>query len=451
MSVEFPTAELRPQPWGRSVFLLCVLLAIVFCVLLLWLRGERGLIVMVAARDAHGLEVHDPVRFRGLDIGSVRALRLSPARDHVEVELALDPAYADLARSGTRFWIAHPRLDWERISGLDTVVGTRYVGCLPGEGEPARRFVGLEDEPLPQPPGALALRFHAVDRDGLHRAAPLCYRGLVIGRLTAVGLSSDARWVEAEGYVEAGYRHLVFADSRFCPNGGLRVDAGLTGMSVEVPPLAQLGTGGLALVNRPQPGEPAVVGQRFRVADRSVLAEAGEQGAVVIGRPHEALPAVVGISLNWRVPRRLWWDGSGRREGLALPFRSGLLVPAALLAAPSGAEEQHLLVGGKEVALPALGDTALQVLDGLEGLPAPVHSWRSPVGPEDLLVRLDAHRALPVAAESLLAGDDGWHLGDEFPGHLVLPGTPVLAATDEALIGLLVDQPWRVLPLPADF
>src|SRR5436309_3486260 len=61
----------------------------------------------------------------------------------------------------SRFWIVRPQAALTGFSGLDTVVGAKYVAILPGGGAPERRFVGLEEPPVlelePPEPGGLRI------------------------------------------------------------------------------------------------------------------------------------------------------------------------------------------------------------------------------------------------------------------------------------------------------
>ena len=38
-----------------------------------------------------------------------------------------------LACEGSRFWIVRPQVSLSRVAGLETVVGARYIGALPGK------------------------------------------------------------------------------------------------------------------------------------------------------------------------------------------------------------------------------------------------------------------------------------------------------------------------------
>ena len=116
--------------------------------------GDRGTTITVQFEQGHGLKVANAVRYRGISVGEVRAVRLVDkqsgvaATPMVEVELRLLEEASRVARGGSRFWIVRPQLGLNAVAGLETLIGPRYINVLPGEGPPQRRFIGLPDAPV---------------------------------------------------------------------------------------------------------------------------------------------------------------------------------------------------------------------------------------------------------------------------------------------------------------
>jgi len=422
--------------------LLCVLLFI-------WQFLRAGPRIRIAFEQAYGLERHDPIRLRGIDVGWIEDIRLAADADHVLVDARIQAEYRHLAVAGTRFWIVHPHVAWERITGLDTIVGTRYLTCDPGSGAPAREFVGLEQAPALIPADALTLRFNAPDRRGLTIGAAILHRGMPIGRLNSAALANDARGVAAEGYIDGPYRFLVHANSRFCPAQTLQLKGGLTGISIDMPSLSELTLGGLVLVNDPIPAGEVEPNTVFHVEDSRLLDKQDEQGPVRMGRSADSLPTTLPVRLHWIVPRRFWSDGERQRQGTGIVFEDGILLPAALVQAPAGSEQVRLQIGdAQSVGMP----TELTVVDGfvwqpLAGQPVKTVPWRQPGQPESVLIAIAEDRAQPVAPGSVLVASDGWHLRPGYPVSGLQAGQPVLAVEDGALVAVVAAEPWRLVPV----
>jgi hypothetical protein len=117
-------------------------------------RAEEQYRIELLFRSARGLREGASVLYRGLRVGEVRAVRLSPGGEHASVELALDPIAERTVSTGTRFWIVTPRFQGVTggASGLDTLIKDSYVAYvtpapagapIPG----GSRIPGSEDPP----------------------------------------------------------------------------------------------------------------------------------------------------------------------------------------------------------------------------------------------------------------------------------------------------------------
>ncbi len=213
-----------------------------------------------------GLEVGDPVRFRGIAVGEVTYVELSPALDSVDVGLRLVGESRSLARSGTQFWIERPRLDLTEVRGMETLIGGRYVAMQPAlsESPPQTDFVGLpEPPPMPRRDGALEVELDAPRRLGLVRGAPITYRGLEVGHVANVGLSKDGASVKVTGVVNPEYAELIRGNTRWWAVGGIEIDASLRGINVSIESLSAWIRGGIAFATPRDPGPRVVTGHRF--------------------------------------------------------------------------------------------------------------------------------------------------------------------------------------------
>jgi paraquat-inducible protein B len=224
--------------------------------------------IAVQLDNGHGLRAGDEVRFLGIAVGDVREVRLQEDLAGVVVTARLRPEARELARAGSRFWVVRPELALDRVTGLDTLIGPRYLAVLPGEGEVRTRFVGLAAPPPVQEvqPGDLEVVVEADQRHGLRVGAPLLFRQVRVGTVVSIGLSSDAGSVEARLHVASRYAQLIRPETVFWPIGGVRADLGITGFSLELETLQTLLIGGVALATPPDASPQVHTGHRFRLA-----------------------------------------------------------------------------------------------------------------------------------------------------------------------------------------
>lgn len=244
-----------------------VVLVIVVWVFFDALNGQ-GVRVRIDFRDGHGLATGDVVRCRGIEVGVVEQVLLE--QDGVEVVVALQPAAAErIAREGARWWVSRPQIDWSRVSGLDSLVGPRFVMVdPPGEDAPASRtFTGMAEAPVIEHASAdsLSIILTADDRGTLQSGSAVLYRGIRIGTIQATALAPDATGVEVSAIIESRYAPLVRSNSRFYQTGALDLDVGLTGLRARLDSLETLFVGGVTLVTPTKPGEEVESGDRFAV------------------------------------------------------------------------------------------------------------------------------------------------------------------------------------------
>ncbi len=206
-AAEFPLAQPRAAgAWaGRlkeqtRMWWLTAACAIVAVVLVASVFGRSEPQITVTFAAGHGIKPGDALRYRGIDIGRVTAVVLNPKLDRVEVQIELEQKSAALAREGSQFWIERPRVSLARVSGLETVVGARYLGVIPGKEDAPRRttFAGLETPPTLSELAPLEITIRFADGHGLAAADVLKHRGIVVGEVADVVLDSELAGVEVK-------------------------------------------------------------------------------------------------------------------------------------------------------------------------------------------------------------------------------------------------------------
>ena len=254
-----------------AAWLVPVALSIVVAWILIDAYRGRGVEIELAFPNGHGLSTGDPVRCRGIQVGVVESVLLVDSG--VRVTLAIDPMNAEsLAREGSRWWISRPELDWSRVSGLDSLVGPRFIEVDPSASSTGSEqrlvFTGLAEAPVIDriEEGDLSITLVAETRESLHAGSALLYRGVRIGTILSTALAEDATGVVAEVLVQAEYVPLIRSNSRFYQTGAFDLDIGLSGVRARLDSLETLVVGGVSLVTPTRPGEMVEMGHRFEVA-----------------------------------------------------------------------------------------------------------------------------------------------------------------------------------------
>lgn len=201
---QIPTAEVRAsdqvqaQRWRTRLWWLTALCAVIAIAVTASSLRTAGLKIVVHFKEGHGLKAGDSLRYRGIDVGSVTEVRLEKDMLGVQVHVQLSPEHADLAVEDNSFWIERPRLRIGQVSGLETVIGAKYVGVLPSaKSNGARKtdFVGLEHPLLSADQDSTEVRVVFPAGEGLAPGDAVRYLGIDVGQVTSVDLTEDLKTV----------------------------------------------------------------------------------------------------------------------------------------------------------------------------------------------------------------------------------------------------------------
>ncbi len=383
--------------------------------------------IVIYFNQGYGLVTGDPVRYRGIVVGEVTDVRLDLQLAKVAATVRLVDSASGLARAGTSFWVERPRLSVQEIRGLETLVSGRHIALHPGPPDAARQseFQGLETAPTgDMPEGGLEIVLYGPQLRGLQRGAPVLYRGVRVGHIVTVGLTTDATNVEARAYVRPGYRQLVRRNTVFWNESGIDFSFGVTGVEFASETLTNLATGGVALATPDPPGAQVTTGARFRLLVRPSDEVVAAQPRIPVGSQAlpegTTLPQLVRASLMWQ-EKTLGITRNRERSGWMLPLTDNRLLGGRdLLQLPEKAISTpiKLALAGEQIVIDRQTLTRntndIVIVPAKSELKPEVRVWpaermRRPTEIEPLLlVREGATTIVPITVNNLRADNDGW-------------------------------------------
>ena len=217
----------------RHALGIATLLAGVLGAFYLWnlLDGGRpadGLTLTLVFDRAEGLSPGAPIRYRGVEVGTVRWLRLARGGEAAEAVCDFAPEARPTLRVTSRFWVVRPRfLGVSRgASGLETLVKDSYItytsptdadlltdgSRVPGlPGPPEEIDERVEDARA----GDLEIRVFFPESGGLEVGNDVRYRGLKIGVVHAVNLAGEGEAVLVRARIDRDYRGVIYDATRF--------------------------------------------------------------------------------------------------------------------------------------------------------------------------------------------------------------------------------------------
>jgi paraquat-inducible protein B len=226
----------------------------------------RGPIITISFRDAAGLTAgKTKIKYREVEIGEVRDIRVSVDRATVTVTAEMVRGAAPWMMDDTRFWVVRARIAAAEVSGLETVLTGAYIGLDVGSSKrPRRHFVGMEEVPVVTG-GTPGRAFVALSERAIGAGTPIYFHHLQVGQVTTSDLDAGGRRVLVGLFVRAPFDRYVTTETRFWTAGGLRASVDTSGIKVEIESLMTLILGGISF--EPGPGAEdapaAASGHRF--------------------------------------------------------------------------------------------------------------------------------------------------------------------------------------------
>ena len=237
--------------------------------------NRSGTTVTIRVERADGLKVGTPVRFKGLDVGVVEQVDLTPDLQAVLLKARITEVPDRIAREGTQFWVVKPALGIVKTANLETLVTGQYLEVQPAVKNlgPQRTFNALPQAPdFSEREAGLALVLSAPRRGSIKAGVPVTYREIPVGKVTGFELGQTADRVLIHILIEPRYAALVRGGSRFWNSSGFGFDWGLfKGATVRTESLETLIEGGIAFAtpDGEKMGNPARPQQTFALFDKA--------------------------------------------------------------------------------------------------------------------------------------------------------------------------------------
>ena len=208
------------------------------------------------------------LKYRGVEIGDVKDVKLTKDHQKVDVTVALNTSAESVAREGSQFWIVKPEVGAEAIRGLRTIVSGDYITVEPGQGKPQTEFTGLSSEPIVEPKGVLRIKVLSEKVGSLKQRSPVFYRGIQVGEVFSSDLGKASQVIRIVVDIQQHYAPLVRLNSKFWNAGGIHASLSLSGLNISAQSTETLLSGGIAFATPDTTEKEAPSGTSFRLYDK---------------------------------------------------------------------------------------------------------------------------------------------------------------------------------------
>ncbi|HUE91511.1 PqiB family protein [Pseudomonas sp.] len=218
-----------------------------------------GLHLVLFSDQRSSLELGSPILYRQVQVGSVQSVQLSRNNMQVVFGVHIEPEYAHLVNSSTRFWNASGITLKGGLSGVEVKsesLQTLLSGGIafdtpnlqaPKDGKRVQRFSLYSSQERALQKG-VALTIRVERGDGLSPGTAIRYKGLDVGKVESIELTDDLQAVILHARITQATAQIARAGSRFWvvkPEVSLTRAANLetlvTGQYLEVQPASKPG------------------------------------------------------------------------------------------------------------------------------------------------------------------------------------------------------------------
>jgi paraquat-inducible protein B len=263
-----PRAARAPRRLYRLVWVIPLIAIVVAGKIVVERVREWGPEITIRFSDGGGLRVgQTPIKYRGVQIGEVVDVDLSPDHKQVLVKARLKHSTAPIASEGAVFWIVRPQLAGADVIGLGTVLTGPEIQVLPGRGDQRKEFTGLDNPPVALEVRGIEVVLRAPRPKSLKPNSPVYYRGVEVGVVGKIDLAPGAGAADIHLVIRQRYAGLVRSGSVFWNAGGASLTGGLLkGVTLEVESLRALLIGGIEFASPPN-SPPVKPGTIFALHD----------------------------------------------------------------------------------------------------------------------------------------------------------------------------------------
>lgn len=222
--------------------------------------AQAGIRVKVKLSDFEGLQAgRTPVMYKGIQVGTLKALKVESDLNSAMAELTLDPLAEDYLVQGTQFWVVKPSISLAGITGLEALVKGNYIAVRPGDkgAAPQREFEArAKAPPLDLKAPGLHLVLFSENLGSLEVGSPILYRQVKVGTVQSYQFSRKHQKRLLIGvHIEPEYAGLVNGSTRFWNASGITLTGGLSGIQIKSESLQSLMAGGISF-DTPTPNVP---------------------------------------------------------------------------------------------------------------------------------------------------------------------------------------------------
>ncbi len=230
---------------------------------------QRGPTIRILFDDAGGISAEKTkIRYRGVPIGTVKDVYISDDQKDVVAEVILRRDAEHFAVEGSKFSLVTPKVNFQGVSGLNTLFEGTYITVLPGPADAVSKneFKAQTNMSTDPQDDTSSYSIETANVENINPGDSLTFRGLKIGSVSKLVLTKDSQTILIQINVENRYVKLIRTNTLFWSKVGVQAKLGLFGSSFKMNSIDSIMNGGIEL-STPEPAAAlAKGGHKFSLA-----------------------------------------------------------------------------------------------------------------------------------------------------------------------------------------
>jgi paraquat-inducible protein B len=238
---------------GIQILTTVWLVPLIAMIIALWLGyqyyAKIGANIQISFRSNAGLvENQSLIKMRDVTVGMVTNISLSDNGKGVIIQARMNKEISNYLNEKAKFWIVHPNVGSNGISGLDTIVSGSYIELFgKKEEETTHHYIGLEKPPLDDEAHGAYYHLSAPNSYNISEGSHVYYRMLEVGRVERVGIAPDGGHINFTIFIKDKYVSFINNQSKFYTRSAFSLDFSKGDLDMTLAPLSQLMHGGIAI------------------------------------------------------------------------------------------------------------------------------------------------------------------------------------------------------------
>jgi len=184
--------------------------------------------------------------YKGVEAGLVKNIEYDPGTNETKIRVKLHKDFRPYANQKAYFWVVSPRLNFDGIEGLDTIVRGSYINFTSSDLKSSIQSQFLLHDKKPKQQGR-KITLIAKDIHSLKEGAGVLYHSIEIGTIDSYKLNKDNTTFTVNVVIQPKYTKLLNASSSFYHNSGVSFEASLSKVAVQTGSLESMLRGGIAV------------------------------------------------------------------------------------------------------------------------------------------------------------------------------------------------------------